>query len=174
MSDSERRELPPPEVTGTFHYQQLIESRLGQPIASDLLDAEVERLAASPGAKLAAGRSAMGWTVEQVAAQLKMSTRQITALEKDDYPALPEAAIVKGFARAYAKLLKLDPAPILALMTAQMEGAGLKSARPGEARRSVQGKTGRPGSNNKPFPLGWILFFCVVAALAYAYFNLPR
>ena len=103
MSKSEHNEPVPPEVTGTFHYQELIESRLGQPIAADLLEAEAKRLAASPGAKLAAGRVALGWTVEQVAAQLKLAPRQIIALEKDDYRALPEAAIVKGFTRAYAK-----------------------------------------------------------------------
>ena len=69
----------------------------------------------SPGARLAACRNERGWTVEQVASQLNLAPRQIIALEHDDYPALPGMPIVRGFIRSYAKLLKIDPAPLLAL-----------------------------------------------------------
>lgn len=116
MSDSVPDEPLLSEATGTFHYQELIESRLGQPIAAELLAAEAARVALSPGARLATAREAMGWTVKQVAAQLKLATRQIVALEADDYAALPEPAVVRGFIRAYAKLLKLDAVPLLALI----------------------------------------------------------
>ena len=68
----------------------------------------------SPGARLAALREERGWTVEQVASQLNLAPRQIQAIERDDYPALPGMAIVRGFVRAYAKLLKVDAAPFLA------------------------------------------------------------
>jgi len=168
MSKSEHNEPASSEVTGTFHYQELIESRLGQPIAADLLEAEAQRLAASPGAKLAAGRVALGWTVEQVAAQLKLAPRQIIALEKDDYPALPEAAIVKGFTRAYAKLVKLDPDPILALIVIDTDKIKRQAARSGAAKRP-----GNPPAN-QAFPLGLVICLCIVAALAYAYFNLQH
>ena len=70
--------------------------------------------AVSPGARLAAYREERGWTVQQVANQLNLAPRQIAALESDDYPALPGMPIVRGFIRAYAKLLKIDPAPLLA------------------------------------------------------------
>jgi cytoskeleton protein RodZ len=56
----------------------------------------------------------LGWSPEQVAEQLKWAPRQVLALESDDYQALPGIATVRGFVRAYAKLLKLDPAPLLA------------------------------------------------------------
>lgn len=68
----------------------------------------------SPGARLAAGREEHGWTVEQVASHLKLAPRQIAALERDDYAALPGMPIVRGFVRSYAKLLKIDAAPLLA------------------------------------------------------------
>lgn len=68
----------------------------------------------SPGARLAAYREERGWTVEQVASQLNLAPRQIIAIESDDYPALPGMPIVRGFVRAYAKLLKVDAAPLLA------------------------------------------------------------
>lgn len=70
----------------------------------------------SPGAQLAAYREERGWTVEQVASQLNLAPRQILALEADDYQALPGMVIVRGFIRAYAKLLKVDPTSLLATL----------------------------------------------------------
>jgi cytoskeleton protein RodZ len=70
----------------------------------------------SPGAKLASYRKERGWTVEQVASQLNLAPRQIVAIESDDYPSLPGMPIVRGFIRAYAKLLKVDAAPLLATL----------------------------------------------------------
>jgi cytoskeletal protein RodZ len=119
MSDSVSGEPILPEPTGTFHYQELIESRLGQPIATDIAAADAAKMALSPGAQLAAGRNAMDWSVEQVAAQLKLAPRQILSIEADDYDALPEAAIVRGFIRMYAKLVKLDPDSLVALISVE-------------------------------------------------------
>lgn len=70
----------------------------------------------SPGARLAAYREERGWTVEQVAKQLNLAPRQVTAIESDDYASLPGMPIVRGFVRAYAKLLKVDCAPLLATL----------------------------------------------------------
>lgn len=66
------------------------------------------------GAQLAALREARGWTTAQIASQLNLANRQIQALEADNYAALPGMVIVRGFIRAYAKVLQVDPAPILA------------------------------------------------------------
>lgn len=70
----------------------------------------------SPGARLAAYRNERGWTVEQVASQLNLAPRQVVAIESDDYPSLPGVAVTRGFIRAYAKLLKVDAAPLLATL----------------------------------------------------------
>jgi len=70
----------------------------------------------SPGARLAAYRQERGWTIEQVAGQLNLAPRQVIAIESDDYPSLPGMPIVRGFIRAYAKLLKVDVAPLLATL----------------------------------------------------------
>jgi len=69
-----------------------------------------------PGKALAAQREAMGWSVEQVADQLKMAVRQVVALEAGDYASLPGPAVVRGFVRAYAKVVKLDAAPLVAMI----------------------------------------------------------
>lgn len=68
----------------------------------------------APGKILAAQREAMGWSVEQVADQLKLAVRQVVALEAGDNDALPGPAVVRGFVRAYAKIVRLDPAPLVA------------------------------------------------------------
>jgi len=73
---------------------------------------------ATPGALLAAQREAMGWTVEQIADQLKLAVRQVKALEAGDYAALPNMAVTRGFVRAYAKVLKMDAAPLVAMIDA--------------------------------------------------------
>lgn len=79
---------------------------------------EARQSGALPGADLARYREARGWTILEVADQLNLAARQIAALEADNYAALPAIAIVRGFIRAYAKLLKVDPVALLANMPA--------------------------------------------------------
>jgi cytoskeleton protein RodZ len=77
-----------------------------------------------PGKTLAVQREAMGWTVEQVADQLKLAVRQVIALEEGDYANLPGPAVVRGFVRAYAKVVKLDAAPLVAQIALDTPAAG--------------------------------------------------
>jgi len=81
-----------------------------------------------PGKALAAQREAMGWTVEQVADQLKLAVRQVVALEQGDYANLPGPAVVRGFVRAYAKVVKLDAAPLVAQIALDTPAAPDNSA----------------------------------------------
>jgi cytoskeleton protein RodZ len=67
----------------------------------------------SPGRLLAAARQARGLTVTEVALRLKFSPRQIEALEADQYDVLRGASMVRGMIRGYAKLIGLDPQPVL-------------------------------------------------------------
>ncbi|MBB3224848.1 RodZ domain-containing protein [Pseudoduganella umbonata] len=73
-----------------------------------------QRHASAPGATLAAQREAMGLTIEQIADQLKLAPRQVVALEQGDFASLPNMAVTRGFIRAYAKVVRLDPAPLVA------------------------------------------------------------
>jgi cytoskeleton protein RodZ len=78
---------------------------------------------AAPGAQLAAQRQALNWSIEQVANQLNLAPRQIQAIEADNYAALPGMASVRGFIRAYAKLLKIDAAPLLLVIAKETTAA---------------------------------------------------
>ena len=66
------------------------------------------------GGALNTAREAQGLTVHEVAKQLRLGAKQIQALEADDFEELPEATIIKGFIRNYAKLLKIPSEPIVA------------------------------------------------------------
>ncbi|MDH4133388.1 MAG: DUF4115 domain-containing protein [Gammaproteobacteria bacterium] len=67
-----------------------------------------------PGARLMQARLDLHLAREDVSAKLHMSSRQIQALEENDYAVLPGSTYVRGYLRNYALLLGLDPAPILA------------------------------------------------------------
>lgn len=70
----------------------------------------------SPGGMLRAERERLGLSIADVAAQTRLATRQIEALEADDFAQLPEMPFVRGFVRNYAKLLHLDAQPLLAAL----------------------------------------------------------
>lgn len=84
---------------------------------------------ASAGAQLRALREGRGWSIEQVASQLNLAPRQIEALETDNFAALPGLVIVRGFIRTYAKLLRVDAAPILAAVAAPEVAANVAPER---------------------------------------------
>ncbi|KQQ31934.1 XRE family transcriptional regulator [Duganella sp. Leaf126] len=71
---------------------------------------------ATPGAQLKAQREALGMSVEQIADQLKLAPRQVVALEDGDYASLPNMAVTRGFVRAYAKVVRIDATPLVAMI----------------------------------------------------------
>jgi cytoskeleton protein RodZ len=66
-----------------------------------------------PGAMLARARAERQLGILEVAEHLKYGVRQIEALEADDYGRLPGTTFVRGMIRGYAKLVSMDPAPVL-------------------------------------------------------------
>lgn len=66
-----------------------------------------------PGAVLAAERIRMNYTIEHVAAKLHLRVRIIELLEENDYSSMPEPVFIKGYLRAYAKLLGISADSIL-------------------------------------------------------------
>jgi cytoskeleton protein RodZ len=66
-----------------------------------------------PGARLAQARRDLHLTHEEVAAKLHLASRQIQALEEDDYSVLPGPTYVRGYLKSYALLLGLAPEPVL-------------------------------------------------------------
>lgn len=66
-----------------------------------------------PGAQLAIQRMALNYSLEYVASKLHLRVRIIELLEADDYDHMPEPVFIKGYLRAYAKLLGIPADPLL-------------------------------------------------------------
>lgn len=80
------------------------------------------------GASLRAARERAGWSVEDVATKLKLSARQIVAIEAEDWPSLPERTFTRGFFYSYARLVNVDKSVIDSSFTSR--AAALSELRP--------------------------------------------
>jgi cytoskeleton protein RodZ len=65
------------------------------------------------GEELRRVRESFGFSVADVAQQLKFAPRQIEAVEADRFEELPAGTFARGMVRAYARLLRLDPEPLV-------------------------------------------------------------
>ena len=77
-------------------------------------EAEAATERPSPGKALAAARAELKLSMADVSQQIKYGVKQIAAIESDDYAKLPGTTFVRGMIRSYAKLVQIDPEPLLA------------------------------------------------------------
>ncbi|MBL7478803.1 helix-turn-helix domain-containing protein [Legionella bononiensis] len=73
----------------------------------------------NPGKQLANLRQQKGYTIEYVASKLHLRVRIIELIEAGDFQLLPEPVFVKGYLRAYSKLLGVSPEPFLVVFNNQ-------------------------------------------------------
>ncbi len=71
---------------------------------------------ANPGAALKAAREAIGVSRREVAQALNLSVETLTAIEDNDADGMPDLVFARGYVRSYAKLLELDPEPLVAML----------------------------------------------------------
>lgn len=67
------------------------------------------------GETLKNAREALGLTIEEAAEKTRIRCRYLEAIEEENFDVLPDDVYVKGFLRSYARLLKLDPEPLVNL-----------------------------------------------------------
>jgi cytoskeleton protein RodZ len=80
-----------------------------------------EAVATGVGQELATAREARGLALADVAQQLKFAPRQLEALEQERFEVLPGATFARGMVRSYARLLKLDPEPLVERIAGRFE-----------------------------------------------------
>jgi cytoskeleton protein RodZ len=68
-----------------------------------------------------AARQERGIGLPEVAQQLKFGLRQLEALEADRFDELPGGTFARGMVRSYARLLKVDPEPLLARIAGRFD-----------------------------------------------------
>ena len=118
----------------------------------------------SVGSTLREAREHLGLSIEDVENRLKFAPHQIEALEADDYGNLPEMSFVRRFVRSYARLLKLDPEPLLASLPAipvqpSLYATSIEVAMPFQDNKSGQGRK-----------IFWLLTIPVVIAVVWVVF----
>lgn len=125
--------------------------------------------ASAAGAVLAAAREELNLSVADVARHLKLSPAQVEALEEGAYERLPGRVFVRGFLRNYAKLLGLDPQPLLRRLDHEMPQPPVEDERP-PATPAVM-----PTGERARWPLyAGIAATIIVALAAYEFgFNSP-
>ncbi len=131
--------------------------------------AELTPVVPSVGARLRQAREAMGLQINEVAQTLKLGARQVEALERDDWSALPGQTFVRGFVRNYSRLVQLDAATLMAdldrLLDKPQDTLDIPEVKP-TAMPHV-GSLGRRDRNVALFGMGLLL------AAVLAYFLLP-
>ena len=105
------------------------------------------------GALLRQAREAQGLHIAALAAALKVPQRKLESLERDRLDELPDATFARALAQTVCRALKVDAAPVLALLprhdTASLDhvSAGLNTPfrdRPGTTEPAIGGLLRRP------------------------------
>jgi len=87
---------------------------------SDDLAVEAQLPLETVGSRLRRAREAAGMGIAALAAQTRISTRQIEAIESGDYAALPGRTYAVGFSRTLARAVGLDEAEVASSTRAEL------------------------------------------------------
>jgi len=109
------------------------------------------------GERLVAAREAKGLTLEVVANKLRLSAATLQALESNRYEDLPEPIFVRGYLRAYARLLEIDQKVLVAEYNRLVDTLGPVLTPTTRVRRQT--------SAREPYIRGTIALFIVAMAL---------
>jgi cytoskeleton protein RodZ len=90
---------------------------------------KVIEFAESPGRRLRVQRQAKGLEIERIATQLHLRPNVLEALEQDRYHDLPGPVFVVGYLRNYARLVGLDPQPLIEAYRANAPESGMPPPR---------------------------------------------
>lgn len=102
----------------------------GEAVVGDDAAAAERQTAMDAGALLTAWREQAGLAVADVAGRLKLSARQVEAMERNDWSAFASPALLKGFVRAYVRAVQGDEAAVLRLLPQAIDPASTLSLEP--------------------------------------------
>ncbi|MEU4601606.1 RodZ domain-containing protein [Kribbella sp. NPDC023972] len=109
----------------------------------------------SIGSELTAARERADMTIEQLSAATRIRTGLLVAMEADDFSRCGGTFYARGHIRAIARVVKADPAPLLATFDAEHAVEEDKSRR--EERASLKGPTLHPARPRWAVVVGAIL-----------------
>ena len=119
------------------------------------------------GDMLRQAREAHGLHLEVLAAMLKVSAHKLEALEADAIDALPDAVFARALAASTCRILKMDPAPVLAKLPGAPHPVLATADRTlGESFHSGAPHSGRASDWRPSRLLGVVVALLLVAAAA--------
>lgn len=130
--------------------------------------------AAEMGAQLRQLREARGETASDVAHSLKLTSRQIEAMEAGRLDLLPGAAFARGFLRNYARYLGVDAATVLAAFEAEVAPRVVELA---PVSNAVGVMPSGSGGRSVQIPVGLIagaLLLVVLVGWYFDWFRMPE
>jgi cytoskeleton protein RodZ len=88
---------------------------------SDMPSSEPSQAAVTAGAMLRQARVAKGLHIAALATSIKVAPRKLELLESDRFDELPGATFTRALAQTVCRTLKIDAAPVLALLPQQAD-----------------------------------------------------
>jgi cytoskeleton protein RodZ len=117
----------------------------------------------SPGALIKAAREKEGLHLAILSVNLKVSVKQLEALEADQFDKLSEPVFARALAAKVCRVIKLDPAPVLSLMPEATNGLKPLSLIDSEGHASFAGQGSdrqhRPSLRSRKF---WVVLLVVL------------
>jgi cytoskeleton protein RodZ len=126
-------------------------------------------LPASAGGMLKAARQKSGLHLAVLSANLKVSIKQLEALEADQFEQLLEPVFARALAAKVCRILKIDAAPVLALMP-QMTN-GLKPLNLIDSENAASYKLKRSNMKSSGLAFGGFKFWLLILALGILLFG---
>ncbi|GJL83456.1 MAG: hypothetical protein DHS20C01_30900 [marine bacterium B5-7] len=118
----------------------------------------------SPGLVLSEARQELKWSIEDVAANLNLRVRVIESLESDDYSDLPGPTFVRGYLKAYARLLGVDESEVVDNETILSTQSGSFSGHGGPVMSPSAFRPRRPRGSK-----AWLLWVGLIVLIVVAW-----
>ncbi|SSW65920.1 hypothetical protein AVE30378_01855 [Achromobacter veterisilvae] len=126
--------------------------------------------AGSIGSALRALRQSKGWSLDEVSSRIKFSTKQIEALENEEWAALPTGVSLRGLVRNYARLLGADSQAIVDSLDPKARVTGPVKLSPGalHSAHSIP-QSSAEDDRSSSTSWGWLIAIVLVLAAGVAY-----
>ncbi len=138
----------------------------------------VESGGLTAGGLLREARQASGMHIAALAVALKVPVSKLEALEADNFTVLPDTVFVRALASSVCRVLKVDAAPVLALLpqspspSLAADSAGINAPVKGSVGKSTVSSSSFSGSGSASRSVGFVVLALLVGALALYFF--PR
>lgn len=142
-------------------------------VQQDLLQVSIEEEAAAIGAQLRQAREARGETVSDVALALKLTARQVAAMEAGRLEVLPGAAFARGFLRNYARHVGFDPGALLTGLDSAQRASAVELAPVSNAEGEMPVGGGATRSLKLPAGIIGLALVVLVAGWYFDWFRVP-